>query len=137
MSSSSTLASGSRRRLLALSGLSLLIPLLPVACSTDSGKPIGWMRLGVELTGLDEPTIGRIGELWRPEFTTTQLTQSLPSLSSGDWHPNGVVDASIDEVLVELEQRARDQYRQKQVDTVERWILSELELAIVSLAARV
>lgn len=134
MPPSPTLPSSSRRRLLRLCGLSLLLPLLPAGCATEQDERTGWMELGKRLTGLDEETMLQIGESRNGALSTDQLLDSLPPLTSGHWRRNGLHPGPSQAPVSEVAEHIREQYRRKQTDVVDRWILSKLELTIISLA---
>lgn len=136
MPQSRELLSGSRRRLLALSAMSFLLPLLPAGCSSDHGNHIGWTELGERLTGLDEETAIRLGHAFGKELPAQRLIGNLPPLDSGNWNRKGLHSESGSLPLGELDEQIRAQYDRMQTETAQGWVLSEIELTVLALAAR-
>lgn len=130
--------SSSRRRLLALAGLSALLPFLPAACSSGRSERTSWIELAQSLTRFDEARALRVGNarLLAQEGSADELAKSLPQLTGGRWRRDGLQASAFDNAEAELKKRVRDQYRRDQTGEAGGWVLSEIELAVLALAAR-
>lgn len=126
----------SRRRFLAVAGLSILASVLPSACRRKQSKEMAWLDLGRLLTGLDEEEALRVGQIHRDRtgLSRRQLIAALPNIEHVEWEEYGVRLVHEINSQSAIKDRVRQQYREGSHGEAAGWILSELELTILGLA---